>query len=142
MEAHKQFFYEYTVLYRPYFNQLNTVLSAFNLSLSQWMIMRFILDNGTHTISEISIQRNVERPTTTKMVQKLNELGYVEARAGEDKRTKFIELTKTGREVSKQVQEKVSNYQKYLLEEVSEADQLLVAGVLRNISEKITTYKG
>ena len=142
MEAHKQLFYEYTVLYRPYFNQLNTELSAFNLSLSQWMIMRFILENGTQTISEISIQRNVERPTTTKMVQKLNELGYVESRAGEDKRTKFIELTKTGREVSRQVQEKVSNYQKYLLEEVSEADQLLVAGVLRNISGKITTYKG
>ena len=40
-----------------------------------------------------------------------------------------------------QVQEKLSTYQSYLLEEIPEADQLLVADVLRKISAKITTYE-
>lgn len=142
MKPHKQLFYAYSALYRPYLNNINAQLSPFNLTTSQWTVMHFILNNGANTISDISTYQNVERPTVTKIVQKLMVLNYVEAQPGEDKRTKFIRLTDNGREVCEQVQEKLSNYQKYLLRGIPEANQLLVADVLRDISEKITTYEG
>ena len=140
-KPHKQLFYAYSVLYRPYLNQLNAQLAPFKLTSSQWAILHFILHNGEHTISDISTYQNVERPTITKMVQRLIELDYVEAHSGTDKRTKFIRLSKTGEVVCEQVLERLSTYQKYLLSEIPEADQLLVADVLRKLSVKITTYK-
>ena len=142
MKAHKKLFYAYSTLYRPYLNQVNAELSPFNLASSQWAVMHFILHNGEHTISDISTHQNVERPTITKMVQRLIELGYVEAQSGEDKRTKFIKLTDNGHAVCEQVQQKLSTYQSYLLKGITETDQILVANVLREISEKVTTYKG
>lgn len=141
MKPHKQLFYAYSALYRPYFNQLNARLAPFNLTSAQWAIMHFILHNGENTISDISTYHNVERPTITKMVQRLIELDYVEAQPGEDKRTRFIRLSENGQAVCEQVQEKLSIYQRYLLEEIPEADQLLVADVLRKISAKTTSYE-
>lgn len=142
MEPHIQLFHSFTEIYRPYLNQINAELFPFNLASSQWAVMNFISINGTHTISDISIYQNVERPTITKVVQKLIELDYVEAYSGTDKRTKYIRLTETGSDVCEQVQEKLSDYQRYLLEEIPEVDQLLVTNVLRGISERITTYEG
>lgn len=142
MKPHKQLFYAYSTLHRPYINQLNNLLSPFFLAGSQWAIMHFILQNGAHTISDISTYQNVEKPTITKMVQKLIELDYVEAQPGKDKRTKFILLTENGYTICEQVQEKLSDYQKKLLKDIPEADQLLVANVLQDISEKIITDKG
>ena len=141
MKPHKQLFYAYSALYRPYLNQLNAQLAPFNLTSSQWAIMHFVLHNGEHTISDISTYQNVERPTITKMVQRLIELDYVEAQSGTDKRTRFIRLSKNGEAVCEQVLEKLSTYQSYLVGEIPEADQLLVADVLRKLSAKITTYE-
>ncbi|WP_172368941.1 MarR family winged helix-turn-helix transcriptional regulator [Sporosarcina jiandibaonis] len=139
MKPHKQLFYAYSALYRPYLNQINAQLAPFSLTSSQWAIMHFILRNGAQTISDISTYINVERPTITKMVQRLTELDYVEAQPGIDKRTRFIRLSENGQTVCEQVQEKLSAYQSYLLEEIPEADQVLVADVLRKISDRINT---
>ena len=141
MKPHKQLFYAYSALYRPYLNQINAQLAPFDLTSSQWAILHFVLRNGEHTISDISTYQNVERPTITKIVQRLIELDYVQAQSGIDKRTKFIRLTKNGEAVCEQVLEKLSTYQSYLVGEIPEADQLLVADVLRKVSAKITTYE-
>ncbi|MFS0577093.1 MarR family transcriptional regulator [Sporosarcina sp. 179-K 3D1 HS] len=142
MKPHKQLFYEYAMLHRPYMNQLNAQLALFHLSVPHWLIMRVLYHEGDHTISQLSEKRNVEKPTTTKMVQRLEELQLVEARSGSDRRMRNIHLTEQGREVSRQVEEKLSRYQEKLLEGVSEEEQLLVARVLREISRKITIDKG
>ena len=112
MKPHKQLFYAYSALYRPYINQLNAQLAPFNLTSSQWAVLHFVLHNGEHTISDISTYQNVERPTITKMVQRLIELDYVEAQSGTDKRTRFIRLSKNGEAVCEQVLEKVKHVPK------------------------------
>lgn len=138
MKPHKQLFFEYSMLHRPYMNQLNAQLASFQLSVPLWLIMRVLFYEGGHTISELSHKRNVEKPTTTKMVQRLEELQLVEARSGTDRRMRNIYLTEYGMEVSRQVEEKLSHFQEMLLEGISEEEQLLVARVLREISRKIT----
>lgn len=142
MEPHREFFYEYIATYRPYLNLLNKQLASFQLYSSQWRIMHFILHNGAHTVSDIAVYQKVEKPTTTKMVQRLIELGYVEASTGEDKRTKVIQLTKTGHEICDQIQKKISQLQCYLLEGISEEEQLLATRLLKKVSKKIADYEG
>lgn len=142
MKPHKQLFNEYTATYRPYLNRVNVLLVPFSLSVPLWSVMRLIFYEGARTVSDISYHQKVERPTITKVVQKLGELGYVEVQSGEDRRTRIIQLTENGWEVCCQIQKKLDEFQQYVLEDVSEEDRLLVANVLRSVSEKIAIYKG
>jgi len=137
MESYKQLFNEYINMYRPYVNQLNVLLTAFNLTTAQWSIIYFIFREGAKTIGEISLYQNVEKPTTTKLVQRLIELGYVEIHAGDDKRVKIVQLSEQGLTVYGQVREKIDHFQKGLLEGISEEERLIVARVLKEISGKL-----
>ncbi|TQR16286.1 MarR family winged helix-turn-helix transcriptional regulator [Psychrobacillus soli] len=142
MESYKELFNEYIKMYRPYINQLNALLVEFNLTTAQWSIMNFVFREGAKTIGDISLYQNVEKPTTTKLVQKLIELGYVEIYAGDDKRVKFVQLSNEGLAVYSKVRRKIDHFQNSLLEGISEDDRLIVVRILKGISDKIETYKG
>lgn len=140
MRPYKQFFHEYNVTYRPYVNQLNQELAEFQLYSSQWRIMHFILHNGGKTVSEIAHYQKVEKPTTTKMVQRLIDLDYLQATVGADKRTKLIQLTEKGKEICTQVQEKISQFQRYLLEGIPEEEQEIATRLLQHIAGRSSAY--
>lgn len=142
MESYKELFNEYIKMYRPYINHLNALLVEFNLTTAQWSIMYFVFREGAKTIGDISLYQNVEKPTTTKLVQKLIELGYVEIHAGDDKRVKFVQLSEEGLAVYSKVREKIDHFQNSLLEGISEDDRLIVIRILKGISSKIETCKG
>ena len=137
METYKQLFNEYINMYRPYVNRLNGLLTSFNLTTAQWSIMFFIFREGAKTIGDISLYQNVEKPTTTKLIQRLMELGYVEIQVGSDKRVKIVQLSEEGLKVYGQVREKIDHFQKGLLEGISEEERLIVARVLKDISGKL-----
>ncbi|CDQ38585.1 MULTISPECIES: MarR family winged helix-turn-helix transcriptional regulator [Virgibacillus] len=141
MKPYKQFFHEYNLTYRPYVNQLNQELAEFQLYSSQWRIMHFILHNGEQTLSDIASYQKVEKPTTTKMVQRLIELDYLQSISGADKRTKLIQLTEKGLERCDQIQAKISQFQQYLLEDIPEEEQVAAARLLNHISGKISDYR-
>ncbi|WP_082233094.1 MarR family winged helix-turn-helix transcriptional regulator [Halobacillus massiliensis] len=142
MKTHRTLFYEYVMLYRPYINKLNEWLAPFHLYASQWSILSHLWQQGGQTVSEISLHKKVEKPTTTKMVQRLLELELVEVTSGRDKRTKTIQISDYGLDICQQIEEKISEYQAYLLEDFSEEEQELVIRVLQNVSEKIGKGKG
>lgn len=137
---YKKFFYEYNVTYRPYVNQLNNELAEFQLYSSQWRIMHFILYNGGKTVSEIAHYQKVEKPTTTKMVQRLVDLGYLQSTTGTDKRIKLIELTEKGKDICAQVQAKIDKFQQHLLEGIPEDQQLAAAEILQHVARQIESY--
>lgn len=137
METYKQLFNEYINMYRPYVSRLNGLLTSFNLTTAQWSIMFFIFREGAKTIGDISLYQNVEKPTTTKLIQRLMELGYVEIQVGSDKRVKIVQLSEEGLKVYGQVREKIDHFQKGLLEGISEEERLIVARVLKDISGKL-----
>ena len=137
MESYKQIFNEYITMYRPYINRLNGLLASFNLTTAQWTIMLFIYQEGSKSIGDISVYQNVEKPTTTKLVQRLIELGYVEVRVGHDKRVKIVQLSVDGLEVYGQVRVKIDHFQKGLLEDISEEERIIVARVLKDIAGKL-----
>ncbi|WP_053072005.1 MarR family winged helix-turn-helix transcriptional regulator [Ornithinibacillus contaminans] len=139
---HRQLFYEYVSMYRPFLNELNEQLAPFRIHLSDWKILYFILREGGNTVSAISTHFKVEKPTITKIIQKLLELGYVEVITGTDRRVKVIQLTDEGQEICNQVNDTLDQLHEYLLEDVSEEEQLLVARVLQSISQKLGVNKG
>lgn len=102
--------------------------------------MVFLIDKGPHTISEIAAHSNVEKPTITRLVQKLMDLSLVESVQGEDKRVRMVELTPRGQTVYKEVREKLDVFYNYLLDDFSEEEMMHVTELMNRISTKIKNY--
>ena len=80
------FFQRYFGLYRPLITSLNELLSAYERSYSLWQVVFYIKNNGPSTLVEIANQYNVEKPTITRRVHRLEELHIVKQIAGMDSR--------------------------------------------------------
>ena len=63
MRIEQEFFDAYVALYRPYINRANSILTAYNLYSSQWLILKDIAKNGTTTLADDSSGRQIEKPT-------------------------------------------------------------------------------
>lgn len=137
LDSRRELFYQYAALYRPYINQVNKRLAPFQLTFAHWAILYRLYYHGKHTVSEISQKQHVEKPTITKMVQKLVELELVEAKEGEDKRVRNLQLTNKGAETFETVQRKIIELQQTLVEGISLEDQWTTIRVLQKISEKL-----
>ncbi len=92
-------------MYRPFTNQLNVQLEKYQLYSSQWAVLRLLIDKGPHSLVEIANFMFIEKPSVTRLVQKLGELGYVETVAGKDKREKLVQLTAHGETIVQEIQE-------------------------------------
>ncbi|MGE7919627.1 MarR family winged helix-turn-helix transcriptional regulator [Viridibacillus sp. NPDC093762] len=137
MQPHQAFFHEYRMMYRPFINKLNVYLASHQLYSSQWAILRLLINEKSLTLVEISNSLNVEKPTTTRMIQKLIELGYVTTVPGKDKREKKVQLTSFGHDVCKDVQVTIEQFQLDALEGVSEDEQIIVSKVLETVRNNL-----
>lgn len=67
------------------------------ITYSQFILIHFIKDNDTPTITELAHLMGVTKPTLTTAVNKLTNLGLVHRiQSTEDKRVQYIELTQKG----------------------------------------------
>ena len=111
------FFQRYLRLYRPLITSLNELLSAYELSYSLWEVVFYIKNNGPSTLVDIANHYNVEKPTITRRVHRLEELQIVKQIAGQDRREKIIQLTELGEEVYKTCRKKITNLEIRVMEE-------------------------
>ncbi|ETT83009.1 MarR family transcriptional regulator [Viridibacillus sp. FSL R5-0477] len=137
MQPHQAFFHEYRMMYRPFINKLNVYLASHQLYSSQWAILRLLISEKSLTLVEISNSLNVEKPTTTRMIQKLIELGYVTTVPGKDKREKKVQLTPFGHDVCKDVQVTIEQFQLDALEGISVEEQIIVSKVLETVRNNL-----
>ncbi|MCS1382144.1 MULTISPECIES: MarR family winged helix-turn-helix transcriptional regulator [Lysinibacillus] len=137
MTIEQQFFNEYRLMYRPFTNQLNMQLEHFQLYSSQWAVLRFLIDKGPHSLVEIASFMSIEKPSVTRLVQKLVELGYVETVAGKDKREKVVQLTPFGENIVQEVQEHLKPFLEKALAGVPKQDIETATRVLATICMNI-----
>lgn len=74
-------------------NCLNEVLKQHQLYSSQWTILYCLHKNGTMTLTQIWKYLNVEAPSITRAITRLEALGWVQRLDGVDKREKIVTLT-------------------------------------------------
>lgn len=74
-------------------NALNEVLKKHNLYSSQWTILFCLHNHGPMTLTQIWKYLNVEAPSITRAVARLETLGWVQRVEGEDKREKIVMLS-------------------------------------------------
>lgn len=130
-------FDSYRDMYRPYINAVNSRLAKHQLHTSQWVVLRLVKLKQSCTQAEIARETRVEKPSVTRIVQKLVDLGYVGTTQGDDKREKYVKLTQKGNEVYEQLQKELSLYLEGLTDGISEEDLKTARNVLHQIFQNI-----
>ncbi|WP_052129931.1 MarR family winged helix-turn-helix transcriptional regulator [Ureibacillus sinduriensis] len=130
-------FDSYRDLYRPYVNAVNNRLAKHQLYTSQWVVLRLISIKKSCTLAELAKETRVEKPSVTRIIQKLMELGYVEIQQGDDKREKYVHLTARGSEVYTSLQTELSIFLDELTVGIDEADLKTTRDVLNQILVKL-----
>ncbi|MEB2282984.1 MarR family transcriptional regulator [Lysinibacillus xylanilyticus] len=137
MTIEQEFFNQYRLMYRPFINLVNEQLGKYQLYSSQWALLRLLMDKGPHTFVDIANFMFIEKPSVTRLVQKLVELGYVETVAGRDKREKLVQLTVNGEVIVQEIQAHLKPTMEQALAGVSERDIEIATKVLANICANI-----
>ena len=137
IETYRKFFHQLTLLYRPFENNLNIQLGKHNLYRAQWTILYRLFNDGPSTLVELSTYQGVEKPTVTRTINRLEELGYVEQIPGKDKREKLMHLTELGRTVYLEVRVTIDQFEQDILIGVSEAEQQEAIRVMESIRNKL-----
>jgi MarR family transcriptional regulator, transcriptional regulator for hemolysin len=125
------------LLYRPFENRLNIELNKHQLHRAQWTILYYLYNNGSSTNVEISQYQGVEKPTITRTMASLEELGYVEQMPGKDKREKRMQLTEPGRALYENVRVTIDYFEQEILDGISEEEQLEIIRVMEKIRNNI-----
>ena len=114
-------------------NKLNDVLKPYGLFSSQWTVLYLLHQNGPMSLTAIWKYLNVEAPTVTRTVNRLESLGWVERLYALDKREKMIFLTKKGLEQFPPIEEAVRSFEQDIEKRLSQEDQELLMGILKKI---------
>lgn len=85
--------------------------------------MYYLNNDGSVTLVELSHYLGVEKPTVTRTIAKLGEMGYLETVPTKDKREK-MQLTVVGRKVYQEVRATIDEFEQNILKGISEEEQL------------------
>ncbi|MEH6949653.1 MarR family transcriptional regulator [Bacillus sp. JJ634] len=141
IQTFQKFFHQFTLLYRPFENKLNILLSQHQIQRAQWTILYYLSLNGSITLVELSNYLSVEKPTVTRTINRLEELGYVEQIPSKDKREKRIQLTELGKEVYKHVRITIDQFEKDILKGISEQEQLNAIHIMKEIHNNLIEWE-
>lgn len=114
-------------------NQLNEALKAHGLFNSQWTILFLLHDNGPMTLTEIWKYLNVEAPTITRTVTRLQTLGWVVRIEGTDKREKIIALSEYALEQFPAIEKSVVAFEQQITEQLSQDEQQQLLHLLKKL---------
>lgn len=113
---------------RLFTNEMNNRLSDHGLYASQWSIIFCIERFGPMTQTAIWKYLNVEAPTVTRTLSRMEKSGWIVRKHGNDKRERVIELTKEAEQKFKDVQQTMDEFDAEMLERLSsyEKEQLQI----------------
>ena len=131
------FFRQFLRLYRPLITNLNELLAPSNLSYSLWQVIFFVKNFGPSTLVDVSGYYNVEKPTITRRVHRLEELQMVRQIPGKDRREKIIQLTELGEEIYQACRVKITELEYRVMEGIPNDEQNIAYKILPKIQDNL-----
>ncbi len=134
MEA---FFHQYLQFSRTFTKKINEHIADLDLYQSQWSIVYYLQKNKAATLVEISNYFQVEKPTITRTVNRLEDRQLIEKVASADKRERRIQLTEKGLDVYDQASAVIDAFEKQLVEEIPKDDLEITFRTIQRLLFKI-----
>lgn len=103
--------------------ELNNCLSEHGLYASQWSIIFCIERFGPMTQTALWKYLNVEAPTITRTLSRMEKGGWVKRKQGNDKREHVIELTEDAKQKFIVVRQSIDEFEEKTLENLSSEEK-------------------
>ncbi|MED4403467.1 MarR family winged helix-turn-helix transcriptional regulator [Metabacillus fastidiosus] len=103
--------------------EVNEKLKQYDLYSSQWSIIYCLKTLGPSTQTDIWRYLNVEAPTVTRTITRLEKSGWVIRMEGNDKRERIIQLTEKANELIPQLEETVKAFEREMIGNLSDDEQ-------------------
>ncbi|APB83865.1 MarR family transcriptional regulator [Bacillus amyloliquefaciens] len=101
----------------------NERLEPFGLYSSQWSILYCLKTIGPMTQKDIWSYLNVEAPTVTRTIKRLEENGWIQREQGEDKREKLVVLTKEAELKYNSINQEMLKFEEDMLADFQDGDK-------------------
>ena len=131
------FFHEQLQFTRSFKKKLNEKLSVAELFHSQWLVLYSINKEQSVTLVEISDYLDVEKPTISRTVKRLEEQDLVDTIPSEDKRERRLQLTEKGLERYKEGHEIVTRFEQGLIMDIPDEDAKTTLEMIQKLKEKL-----
>lgn len=126
-------FHELLQKTREFTNGMNSVLKQHGIYSSQWTVLFIVEQRGEMSLTSIWKYLNVEAPTITRTVARLEQLGLLQRKKGDDLREKIVSLTEEGKKKFEEVKVTVSAYEDQFAKGLTEEEQEQLKGLLRKM---------
>ncbi|MGB7999918.1 MAG: MarR family transcriptional regulator [Anaerobacillus sp.] len=113
--------------------EVNEHLKQYNLYSSQWSILYCLDQFGPMKQTDIWQYLNVEAPTTTRTLVRMEKNNWINRVEGADKRERIVSLTKDTKELLPLIKESIRKMEESLLQQLSEEEQILLHQLLHKI---------
>lgn len=114
--------------------QLNLALKKHGLHASQWSVLYCVYKHKKMALTDIWKYLNVEAPTTTRTVNRLIELGWLQTIESSDRRQKIVSLTKDALQKYDQIEADVIQFEVTSLESLSTTEKQQLLELIRKIN--------
>ena len=135
------YFQRFLALYRPVITRLNELLSNYGITYSLWTVIYHLKHFGASTLVEIAVRHEVEKPTITRRVKKLMDLGIVEQILGNDKREKIIQLTDLGKNIYRDVRKDITALEFRIMDNIPEHERKIAYEIFPKIYDNLKKDK-
>ena len=126
-------FHTFFQQYRYLVNHLNDVLKEHGLYSSQWTILFVLKERGPMTLTAIWKYLNVEAPTVTRTVTRLETLGLVRREEGTDRREKIVHLTEQALALMPAVEQSVLEFERKMTVYLTDEDTTQLMELLQKM---------
>lgn len=126
-------FHTFFQQYRFLINHLNDALKEHGLFSSQWTILYVLKEQGPMTLTAIWKYLDVEAPTVTRTVARLETLGLVKREEGADRREKIVHLTDEGLALMPEVEASVLTFEAAMMANLTEEEVIHLERLLRKM---------
>ncbi|WP_245983537.1 MarR family winged helix-turn-helix transcriptional regulator [Ammoniphilus oxalaticus] len=116
--------------------ELNQVLKKHDLFAAQWSVLYYVNQRGETTLTQIWKYLNVEAPTVTRTVKRLEELGWLSTYTGDDRREKRVRLKADASERLPEILETVNFFERKLMANLTESEQDLLMDLLNKLDNE------
>ncbi|MHC1717632.1 MAG: MarR family winged helix-turn-helix transcriptional regulator [Acidaminococcaceae bacterium] len=116
---------------------INQLLEVYGLFSSEWTIINSIKLHGEMTQSALADYLNIEQAAISKSLGKLEKKGLIERRTGEDKREKYVFLSKTALQQYPEWSRVIAAHREEILSSLQEDEQKGLTQLLNKIRQRV-----
>lgn len=129
----KLLFHELHQKARLSIKEVNEALKEYDLFSAQWSILYSLNKFGALTQTEIWQYLNVEAPTVTRTLVKLEQRKLITRNEGKDKRERIVQLTEEAQSLIPKIEKRIDEVEQQLLISLSADDLNQLTKLLKQI---------